>query len=153
MRRMFIRVQVLLALLVCFPAFASASPIQQIYVSNMLWNQNATAAAQGLTPTAVVVAFHNGGASACFTTTLAFQGATTILVGTGQPCVAAVTTVSMTPVAGPAGTIYATPTAAAVPGANYSTQILIDNKTDPIFDTTNGKISTQGAVQATIQGS
>ena len=141
----------LLAIVVSSHAFAAA-PIQRIDVVNMLWNQNATAAAPGLTPTSVLVAFHNGGGTPCFTTTLAFQGSTTVLAGTGQTCVAAITTVSVTPVAGPAGTVFATPSAVAITSTYYASQIIVNNKTDPIFDATNGAIKTQGVVQATVQG-
>lgn len=131
----------------------TASPIQEITVSNMLWNQNATGGLPGLTPSSIVVAFKNGGAKPCYSTTLAYKSAITILVGTGQPCVAAVTTISVTPVMGPAGTVYAVPSDIVVNGIYYMNQILISNGTDPLFDTTNGTVKTQGAVQATVQSS
>ncbi len=159
MKRTLILAQALLAVTASTQIFAApethtvgAAPIQRIDVVNMLWNQNGTGGAAGLSPTSVVVAFQNGGAKPCFTTTLAFQGATTVLAGTGQACVAAVTSVDVTPVAGPAGTVYATPASVAITSTFYATQVIINNKTDPIFDATNGAVKTQGVAQATVQG-
>ncbi len=129
------------------------APIQQITVTNMLWNSNATGGVQGLTPTSVTVAFNNGGAKPCFTTTLAFEGLTNVTVGSGQLCGAAVTSVTITPVAGPAGTVYATPSPASINGSYFATQILLGDGTDPVFDTTNGLVKTQGVVNVTMQGS
>lgn len=140
------------AILASTQVFA-ANPVQRIDVVNMLWNPNGTAGAQGLSPTSVVVAFNNGGAKPCFTTTLAFQGSTTVLAGTGQACVAKVTTVTFTPVAGPAGTVYATPGSATnINGAFFTTQLIVGNGTDPQFDATNGAVKTQGVISVTSQG-
>lgn len=151
MKRNLAIIPALLAVLASASVFA-ASPIQRIDVVNMLWNPNGTGGVPGLTPTSIVVAFNNGGSRACVTTTLAFQGATTVLAGTGQACTAAITSVSITPIAGPAGTVYAAPADIPITNSYYATQIIINNKTDPIFDATNGAVKTAGAVQATVQG-
>jgi hypothetical protein len=128
------------------------APIQRIDIVNLLWNENATNAVPGLSPTSVLVAFNNGSTKPCFTTTLAFQGAATVLAGSGQACVAAVTSVTITPVAGPAGTVYAAPADTSINGAYYATQMIINDKTDPVFDSTNGAVKTQGTVQVSSQG-
>lgn len=157
MKRILLLSQLFLALLVSTQAFAlnetkaiHAGFLQQIYILNTLWNQNATGGVRGLTPTSVVVAFNNGGSKPCYTTTLAFNQATTILVGTGEACVAEVLTVSITPVAGPAGMVYATPTPVTLNGSYYSTEITLTDNADPIFDTTNGAVHAQGSVQAAM---
>jgi hypothetical protein len=159
MKRIFLSAQILLAIVAMNQTFAQnnsahrgVSTIQQINVTNVLWNPNGTAGAPGMTQTSVLVSFHNGGAKPCFTTTLAYDGMTTVLVGSGQACVAAVTSVSFAPVAGPSGNVYAAPTDVTIDGSYFVTQMLIDNGTDPVFDTTNGLIKTQGVVQVTSQG-
>ena len=131
---------------------ALAAPIQRIDVVNMLWNPGGTGGAAGMTPTSVIVAFNNGGSRACFTSTLLFQAGVTVLAGTGQPCVAAITSVTVTPVAGPAGLVYAAPSAVSINGSYYTNQLIISNQTAPVFDTTNGAVATPGAVQVVIQG-
>ena len=130
----------------------SRSIIQQISITNMLWNPNGTGGAAGLTQTSVVAAFNNGGSHPCYTTTLAFQGFINVQVGTGQACVAAVTSVSLTPVAGPAGTVYAAPSDVSINGLYFTNQIITDDNTDPVFDTTNGAVKTQGTVHVAYQG-
>src|SRR5438445_5608750 len=151
MKRKAFFARVLLAVLASTQVYA-VTKIQRIDVVNLLWNQNGTSGIPGLTPTSVVVAFNNGGAKPCYTNTLSFQGATTVLAGTGQVCIAAVTSISVTPVAGPAGTVYAAPSNFAITGSYFATQIIINQLTAPTFDSTNGSVVTQGTVQATIQG-
>jgi len=130
-----------------------AGTLQRIDVVNMLWNPHSTGAAPGLSPTSVVVAFANGGAKPCFTTTLAFEGATTVLSGPGQACVAAVTSVTITPVTGPAGQVFATPSGPTnIDGSYYATQMIITDSTDPVFDSTNGAVKTAGVLSVTSQG-
>jgi hypothetical protein len=109
-------------------------PVQRIDVVNMLWNPNSTGGAAGLTPTSVVVAFDNGGAKPCYSTTLAFEGAATVLAGTGLPCATAIASVSVTPVAGPAGAVYAAPTAYATDPNFYASQLVLTNATSPVFE-------------------
>ncbi len=131
---------------------ATLAPIQRIDVVNMLWNPGGTGGVAGLTPTSVVVAFNNGGSRPCFTSTLLFQAGVTVLAGTGQPCVAPVTTITVTPVAGPAGLAYAALSPISINGAYYTNQYIITNQTAPVFDTTNGAVATPGAAQVVIQG-
>jgi hypothetical protein len=160
MKRIFLFAQNLFMTVVCCSyAFAAidqenavGSTIQQITVNNMLWNNHSPSQKPGLTSTSIVVAFNNGGANPCFKTTLAFQGSVTVKVGQGQPCIAAVTSVSFTPVAGPVGPVYAAPANEPVNGAYFTTQMLVENGTDPVFDTTNAVVTSQGIIQITTQG-
>ena len=105
----------------------------------------------GITSTAVVVAFENGGSAPCFTTTLAFQGAITVWAGIGQACVTTVTSITITPVAGLGGMIYEPPNDLTINGLLYSTQIVISQNTAPVFDVSNGSLISSGTVLATIQ--
>ena len=133
-------------------ANVTVTPIQQISVTNMLWNANGTGGAPGMTQTSVVVAFNNGGSHPCYTTTLAFEGYYNLSVGTGLSCVAAVTSVSFTPVAGPAGAVYTAPTNTSINGSYYTSQLIVSDNTDPVFDTTNGAVNTAGTVAVSYQG-
>lgn len=151
MKRKLILTTAALALAASAQVFA-AGPLQRIDVVNLLWNSNASNGVQGLTPTSVLVAFNNGGTKPCFSTTLLFQGSTTLLSGTGQPCSTAVTSITFTPVSGPAGLVYAAPAAYTVNTAYFGTQLYLSNGTDPIFDTTNGAVRSQGSVAVTAQG-
>lgn len=152
MNRHGIKTVALIFLMVVSSQVQALAPIQRIDVVNMLWNPNGTGSVAGLTPTSVVVAFNNGGSRPCFSSTLLFQAGVTVLAGTGQPCVAAITTVTVTPVAGPGGLVYAAPSPISITGSYYSNQLIITNLTDPVFDTTNGAVATPGAAQVIIQG-
>lgn len=126
--------------------FAQANaPIQRIDVVNLLSNGG------GVTQTSVVVAFGNEGALPCFSTTLAFQGAITVWAGTGQSCVSPITNVTVTPLAASSDVpvVYEPPPPITVNATLYSTQILINQNTSPIFDTTNGTLITTGTVLTT----
>jgi hypothetical protein len=39
-----------------------------------------------------------------------------------------------------------------VNGAYFTTQMLVENGTDPVFDTTNDVVTSQGVMQITTQG-
>jgi len=54
-------------------------------------------------------------------------------------------------VAGPAGAVYAVPANVTIDSANFATQIVVANGTDPVFDTTNGAIQTPGVILVTSQ--
>lgn len=151
MKRKLIVANTILAILASTQILA-AGPIQRIDVLNMLWNKNATDKVQGLTPTQVVVAFNNGGPKPCFTSTLNYQGAATVYAGVGQPCVNAISSVTITPVAGAAGLVYSAPSAYNINVSHFSTQMIIDNGIDPLFDSTNGAVKTPGTVEVIAQG-
>jgi hypothetical protein len=150
-RKLLLAVHTLLAVTTTTSLFAAPTPTQQIDVVNMLWNTNATSGAAELTQTSVIVAFNNGGAKPCATSVVAFQGVTTVLAGAGQACVAPITSISLTPVTGPAGLIYSAPADTTISGTLYATQIIVDGKTDPVFNATNGSVTTPGTVQVTQQ--
>ena len=125
------------------------APIQRVDVVNLLWN-SAAGGNGGLTNTTVTVAFNNGGVKPCFTTTLPFQGAITVLAGIGQACVAPVNDIAITPLAGPIGLVYQAPADATITTTYYSTQIVIGQFTAPVFDPTNATLLSPGTVLATI---
>lgn len=151
MKKYSLLTQTVFILLASHSLFAGA-PIQRIDVVNMLWNQNGTGATPGITPTAIIVSFNNGGLKPCFTITLPFQGSTTVFAGPGQICINAITSVNFAAVAGPAGTVYSAPTPLNINGAYYSSQIIVNDATDPVFDTTNGAVQTQGTMGFVTQG-
>lgn len=136
----------LLGILVSTKLFATANaPIQRIDVVNMLSNNGSQ-----VTQTSVVLAFENGGSTPCFTTTLAFQAATTVWAGTDQACGAGITGVTISPVAGPAGiVVYNAPTPPTLNSSLYSTQMIISQNTAPLFDASNGLIIAAGTAQVT----
>ena len=130
-----------------------ANPNQRVDVVNMLWNPNATNGVPGVTQTQVNVAFNNGGAKACQNANLLFEGAVTVLSGVGQVCVAPITSVTVTPIAGPVGLVF------AAPGSNfpitstyYASQFIVTDGGDPLFDATNGTVKTAGTIALTSQG-
>lgn len=148
MKKKWIMTNILFYFFVSTNLFATANaPIQRIDVVNMLWN-SAGGGSGGLTPTPVTIAFQNGGARPCFTTTLRFLGTATVWVGIGQPCVTAVTSAVITP----SGTnpVYSAPEAPTViNGTLYSTQITISQALAPTFDPDSGLLLTEGTAMAT----
>jgi hypothetical protein len=143
--------------LIALSTAASAAPLQQIQVANMLYNQDATAI--GVTATSVTVKFFAaGGATPCQTVTLPFQGVQTVLTGTGNACTAKVATIQVAPVASPTvGALYTAPATYTVTGTDYDIQLMIQQKDmipfhhgyaatyfGPVFDTTNGLVATPG---------
>ncbi|KTC79110.1 hypothetical protein [Legionella cherrii] len=130
---------------------AANAPIQQIDIANLLANN--VGGSGGATETAVNVAFLNGGALPCYTTTLAYQAATSIRAGIGQTCQAPITSITLTPIANSngLGTIYETPLyPVMVDSRYYSTQITISQNTAPTFDPNNGNILLLGTIQTTV---
>ncbi len=128
-------------------ALANA-PIQRIDVVNLLSNN--IGGSSGLTDTNVVLAFSNGGSTPCFTTTLAFKAAVTVLAGIGQACVAPISDIAITPLAAPIGLVYVAPTDPSITTGFYSSQMVISQLTPPVFDPSNGTLLATGTVIASI---
>lgn len=126
--------------------FASNNaPIQRIDVANMLWNNVAGAT---MTQTPVVVAFENGGTTPCTSVTIPFNGFVVVWAGIGQACISPITSITITPVVSPGmGTVYAAPNSTTINSSYYSTQVIINQATAPVFNPSNGTISTSGTVQ------
>lgn len=134
---------------------ANAAILQQIQIANMLYNMDATSSNPGVTPDSVVVKLFTAAApsTACYTATIAYQSSVSITTGTGQACTAAAATMTVAPVASATvGTVYTAP-ATYTFNADYTQQILIQQKPDlaspstqygPVFDTTNGLVTTPG---------
>ena len=135
------------AFIASVPLFAAAgAPIQRIDVVNLL--------GVGATQTPVTLAFVNAGLNPCFTTTLNFQGAMTLWIGTNQACSTAVTDMTITPLPGFNGVDinYAAPMyPVAINGNLYSTQITISQKTEPVYDPGNGELLIPGTIQTAVQ--
>lgn len=145
MKRKWLIILALLAPITSVNLFAANAPIQRIDVVNILGNSSG-----GVTETPVVLSFDNGGSAPCFTTTLAFQGATTLWAGIGQSCVSAVTSLTVTPIAGSgSGTVYVAPPISTINNTFYSAQITIAQNTPPQFDPSDGSITTAGTVLVT----
>lgn len=139
-----------------------AANLQQFNVANTLHNQDATGGAVGQTGTSVTVSFWtNGASSACYTTTIAYNGSTTVTTGTGNPCAAAVTTIKFAPVASTqVGTLYTAPSNFTPTVGQFLTQIDIVQTPElaspltsygPVFDATNGLVVTPGTVTISAQ--
>lgn len=128
-------------------ALANA-PIQRVDVVNQLWN-NLAGGDGGLTNTAVILTFNNGGLSPCFTTTLAFQASITVLAGIGQACVSPVTDITITPLETAIGLVYQMPPDITLYAQYYSSQILISQLSPPVFDPANATILAPGSTFTT----
>ena len=137
----------------------SAAVLQQIQVANMLYNQDATSANPGMSPTSVLVkGFVTGASSPCYTSTIAYQGSVSINTGTGQSCTAAIATMTFTPVAiATVGATYTAPATVTL-NSNFTQQLLIEQTPKagstsygPVFDPTNGIVVTPGTVTINVQ--
>lgn len=145
--------------MIAFTSNVAAALLQQIQVANMLYNQDATNSNPGLTTCPVLVKFFTSGATtACYTTTVPYQGAISVATGAGQPCGTAVAVISLTPVAAPnIGTLYTAPANVTL-NTDYTQQLLIQQAAKngnisfgPVFDTTNGTVVTPGTVSVDVQ--
>jgi ABC-type proline/glycine betaine transport system permease subunit len=149
MKRISIVINALFTIIVSANLFAVASaPIQRIDVVNILSNGLGSPS-----QTSVLVAFGNGGALPCSKITLPFQGSTTVWAGIGQTCVTAVTSVTITAIAGPVGigAVYdTTPITYSISSSFYSDQISIIQSIAPVFDGSSGAIIAAGFAQASI---
>lgn len=126
---------------------AANAPIQRIDVVNILGTP-------GSSQTDVVVNFYNDGVSTpCYTAKLPFNGAATVLVGTGYNCAALVNTLSVTPKSGPIGTLptYEAPIYPTyISTTNYLNQITVSENTPPVFDPSNGGLLAPGTIKTNV---
>lgn len=125
--------------------------LQVIQIVNMLSNSVITN--PGMTPTSVTVAFTDSVTSKiCWSTILTFQSDFTIRTGAKQGCLNPVSQVTITPIAvGGVLNTYSGPLTVPIDLTKYSTQITIVQNAAPVFDTTNGLISTPGTMQVNQQ--
>jgi hypothetical protein len=146
-------------------ASANAGIVKNIQVYNNLYNQSATSGAAGMTSSGITVNYYNG-ATKCDSAVVAFRNLATEVVGTGQKCadVTSVTIVAGTSVIN--SSIQAYKTAAvtiSMTAADYEHAIIIqdlgtgvtgtaasDGSIAPIFDATNGTVTTQGTLGYTM---
>lgn len=122
---------------------AGNAPVQRIDVVNLLSSGGTSPGDSTLT--AVEVSFDNGGAEPCMTATLAFQGEITVYAGADEECVAPISLVTVTPIAGPLGLVYQAPAAPTVISRGYyATQMVVNQSSPPVFDSANGALLTPG---------
>lgn len=150
---------IVLTALLIIATNVSAAIYQQIQVANMLYNQDATGANPGMSPTSVLVkGFVSGSGTACYSATIPFQSSISITTGTGQACSTAIATMTFTPVAiATVGTAYTAPATLTLSN-NFTQQLLIQQTPKagavsfgPVFDATNGVVVTPGTVTVSVQ--
>ena len=159
-----------LASLMIVPAASFAGPVMMIQVYNNLYNQAATAGAAGMTPSTITAQFFNGG-TMCDSVTVSFRALVSELVGTGssQKCatVSSVKIVAGTSSVNTALQIYnVTPVVVALTSADFEHSIIVqdlgtgvtgtaaaDGSIAPVFDTTNGALTTTGTPGTLIKES
>ena len=159
-----------LATLIDVPGDSSAGPVMMIQVYNNLYNQVATAAVAGMTPSAITAEFFNG-ATQCDSVVVGFRALISELVGTGasQKCatVSSVKIVAGTSTINTALQVYAvTPVVVALTTTDFEHSIIVqdlgtgvtgtaaaDGSIAPVFDTTNGNLTTTGTPGTLIKES
>lgn len=137
-------------------AHAATAPVQRVDVVNLLAHSKS---APGVTASPVTVKFFTSTSATtpCATSTLPYDGATSIFAGTGLACTTAITNISVTPLVGP-GNIVAY-SALTGSGGNFtatgkfSTQLEIIEGTAPTFTAANGALASAGTVSITQQQS
>lgn len=156
-----------LVLAMAIPSISTAANVMTIQVYNNLYNQAATGGVAGMTPSNITVNYFNG-ATQCDTASVPFRTFVSEIVGTGsnQKC-AAVTSVKI--VAGTSSIntglqVYSTtPVTVSLTAADYEHSIIVqdlgtgvtgtpasDGSIAPVFDITNGTLTTQGTLGSAI---
>jgi|GEM_PF-4935737 len=140
----------ILAMAMSATVCAASAPIQRIDVSNLL--SSGGSGSGDATLTAVEISFDNGGATPCYTTTLAFSGTVTVYAGADEACVAPIQWITVTPIAGPVGLVYEAPLYPTVIDKEfYLAQLVVTQDTPPTFDPFNGALVSPGT--ATVSSS
>lgn len=119
-------------------------PVQRIDMANLLTT--------GAIGSSVTLAFNNGQTSPCSIIQLKYHETVTLWAGTGQPCLTAISSVTVMPIDNnDVGTIYQTPAAPIMINENlYSTRLIITQNIAPLFDGINGAIITPGTIQTGV---
>jgi hypothetical protein len=120
--------------------------MQRIDIINLLSNNSVTS------QTPVTISFASPNQPPCFTTTVNFQNAITLWAGANQACVNKINDISITPLPTSPGqdVAYSSPTEITVNSNYYLTQIVISQKSPPIYDSANGVLITSGEAQSTV---
>jgi hypothetical protein len=123
---------------------------QEIHVVNLLANHDLPD--PGMTPTAVIVDYYNGGSWPCWTNHLAYHEDATIHAGPTQGCREKVTRVVISPtLTADKLKTYQAPFHIELEPAKYSTQIMIVQNTPPTFDSQTGLAIVSGTAKAQLQ--
>jgi hypothetical protein len=150
-----------LALAMLVPGISTAATVKTIQVYNNLYNQAATGGVSGMTPSNVTAQFFNG-ATMCDSVAVTFRNSISEIVGTGanQKC-ADVTVVKIVAGLSSVNTalqVYNTTAVSVnITAADYEHSIIVqdlgtgvtgtaasDGSIAPVFDTTNGTLTTLG---------
>lgn len=123
---------------------STSIPTQRIDVANLLTT--------GAIGSSVILAFNNGETNPCSIIQLNYQETATLWAGAGQPCLAAVSSVTVMPVDNnDVGAIYQTLATPIIINENlYSTRLIITQNIAPLFDGVNGAIITPGTLQTGV---
>lgn len=146
---------ILASLFVACPFAVHAAPkatyLQVIQIVNFLSNINLSN--PGLTPTSVTIQFIDSVTNkACWSSSLAYLADFTIRSGAGQNCPNLISEIKVTPiVVASVLQTYSGPYTIAIDPTKYSSQITINQATAPVFDSTNGLVTTPGTITADIQ--
>lgn len=123
---------------------------QEIHVVNLLANTDLPD--PGMTPTAVVVDYYNGGSWPCWTNHLTYRQDVTIHAGPTQGCREKVHRVVISPtLTADKIKTYQAPIYVEIDPSQYSTQIMVVQKTPPTFDTQTGLANISGTATTKTQ--
>lgn len=157
-----------LTLALAVPSMSTAATVKTIQIYNNLYNQAATA--PGMTPSNITVNFFNG-ATQCDTANVTFRNFVNEVVGTGggQKCadVSVVKIVAGNSSINTALSVYdPTAVSVAITASDYEHSIIVqdlgtgvtgtaasDGSIAPIFDDSNGTVTTKGTPGSIIQES
>ncbi len=159
-----------LAFLLAAPSISLAAQVMAIQVYNNLYNQAATGGASGMTPSTITAEFFNG-ATQCDSVVVGFRALISELVGTGsgQKCatVSSVKIVAGTSTVNTALQVYnTTAVTVALTTSDFEHSIIVqdlgtgvtgtpaaDGSIAPVFDSTNGTLTTLGTPGTLIKES
>lgn len=152
----------LLALAVAAPQIASAGNVATVQIYNNLYNQGGTAGAVGMTPSTMTVNYFSSGTTQCDTAVVGFRSLATEVIGTGssQKCatISSVDIIAGASIINTALQVYSTtPVTITLTSADFEHMIIVqdlgtgvtgtaasDGSIAPVFDATNGLVSTKG---------
>lgn len=145
----------LAATLMTAPAYAAettlAAPFtQEIHVTNLLANDELPD--PGMTPTAILVDYFNGGQYPCWTSHLAYHEDVTIHAGPSQGCREKVSRIVISPtMTADKLKTYLAPFHVEIDTGKYATQIIVVQNTPPTFDSKTGLASISGTAKVKTQ--
>ncbi len=123
---------------------------QEIHVTNLLANDELPD--PGMTPTAILVDYYNGGQYPCWTNHLAYHEDVTIHAGPSQGCREKVSRIVISPtMTADKLKTYLAPFHVVIDTSKYATQIIVVQDTPPTFDAKTGLASISGTAKVKTQ--